>query len=145
MITLVAGPPCSGKTSYVAERAVRGDLVLDSDALYRALSGLPLHDRPEQLRPFVWAAFWSVLRETRSSHIGTAWVIHSAASKARRQDYRQLNRATVVVLETPATLCAARARERYQQDDPRLEQTLQWIDEWWATYEPDARDDRVAG
>lgn len=58
MLVLIAGPPCAGKSTYVEGKAVRGDLILDSDKLHACLGGLALYDRPDELRPYVWAAFF---------------------------------------------------------------------------------------
>ena len=145
MVTLVAGPPCAGKSFYVEERAKPGDLILDSDALYVALSGRPLRERPESVRPFVWKAYFAVLAECRASRYeGDVWAIHSAPDWDRRDDFRRMNYAKVVVLETPPEVCGTRALIRYGASDPRFAETLEWIDEWWSDYEPDVRDTRIA-
>lgn len=145
-VTLVAGPPCAGKNTYIAERAQRGDLIIDSDTLYRALSGINSRDRPENLRPFVWSAYWAVVAETRRISVGAnVWVILAAANRRRRQEFRRMNDAHVVVLETPAELCRERALARYggSVNDPTYADTLRWIDLWWAGYEVDHADERI--
>lgn len=146
-LTLVAGAPCSGKSTYVREHAQRGDLIVDSDAIYSALSGLELHDRPEQLRPFVWAAFWAVLREVRNHRrVGEGvptWVIQTAADAHRRSEYRRMNQAHIVVLETSPDVCAQRARARFAGDLVALRSALDGINLWWGDYEPDDRDEVI--
>jgi hypothetical protein len=42
MLTIVTGPPCAGKTTYVAQHAQPGDIIIDFDAMARALGA---HDR----------------------------------------------------------------------------------------------------
>lgn len=134
-LTLVAGPPCAGKNHWVDAHRNPGDLVLDSDALYAALAR---EGKPENLRQFVWKAFWSVLAETRSEQVcAHTWVIQCAPEPARRDDYRQMNNAQVVVLATPAEVCKSRALDRYgDRTDPLCVETCGWIDEWWANYRP---------
>ena len=44
MITIVLGPPCGGKSTYVAEQAQSGDVVVDYDALAQALGSPTPHD-----------------------------------------------------------------------------------------------------
>ena len=144
-LTLISGPPCAGKTRYATEHAERGDLILDSDALYAALSGLPLHHRPESLRPIVWQAFFAALHAaTDEPFNGAVWVIHSAPEASRRAQYRRRNRAQVVVLETPADTCAARATQRYGEDTAELATYLDAIADWWRRYERDERDQHIA-
>lgn len=42
-LTLVMGPPCSGKSTYVAAHKAPGDLVIDFDALASALGSDDTH------------------------------------------------------------------------------------------------------
>ncbi|MFC3238240.1 HNH endonuclease, partial [Streptomyces nitrosporeus] len=53
VVTLVCGPPCSGKTTYVRDRAQGGDLVVDWDALAQALGSPHPWDHPAPLTPFI--------------------------------------------------------------------------------------------
>jgi predicted kinase len=39
-VTLVYGPPCAGKSTFVQERALPGDVVLDFDVIARR--GVPI-------------------------------------------------------------------------------------------------------
>jgi len=48
-VFIVYGPPLSGKTTYVKNRANDGDLVVDMDYIYQAISGLDLYTKPNNL------------------------------------------------------------------------------------------------
>lgn len=49
-VFIVYGPPLSGKTRYVRENALYGDLILDQDDIYQAISGEPRYIRPDSLK-----------------------------------------------------------------------------------------------
>ena len=75
-ITVVYGPPGSGKSTYVSKRWAAGDLIVDVDLLFAAVSGLELYDKPEELLPFVIAARDAIVdRLKRESKAGSAWLI----------------------------------------------------------------------
>lgn len=144
-VVLVAGPPCAGKTTYARERLEPGDLLLDADPLYAALSGGQEHDRAPGIWPFVWAGFYGVLRELPRHRFErrTVWVVQGVPRRRERDRYRHLNAADVVVLETPADECRRRARARFG-DGHRLDEYVGLIDRWWADYQPNAADTRLA-
>jgi hypothetical protein len=71
---LVVGPPCSGKSSYVAERRRPGDLVIDFDAIAVALGSPDSHDHPASLRPFAGFVVEALLdRLSRVHDVTTVW------------------------------------------------------------------------
>lgn len=135
-VTLVCGPPGSGKTTYVKERMQPGDLVVDMDAIYSALSGLPWYNKPPELLPFVAAARDAVIeRLQRPSNVRHAWVIATAPKKAEREELRRKLQAEVIILDVSAEEC----KRRIRQDLRRAEQAVGWdllIDKWWEEYEP---------
>lgn len=62
-----------------------GDLVVDFDALYSALSFLPWGEKPRELMPFVASARDAVYqRLKRTSDIERAWIITTEEQTARR-------------------------------------------------------------
>ncbi len=134
-MVLVAGAPCSGKTTFVHENAKPDDLILDSDELYRALNTSP-GEQPEHLRPYVWSAFFAIVAEQRKQKNGgfTIWVIQCAPKREQRQRYKTMNNAEVVLLDTPEDVCVQRAIE----DKRRLED-IDHIHQWFKDYEPDTR------
>lgn len=81
-VTLVAGPPCAGKTTYVAQHARPGDIVLDQDAIGAT-------------------AMRQGLARVAIMTDGTAWVIRCCPGPQRRQAFAQQIRATNVILLRP--------------------------------------------
>jgi hypothetical protein len=133
-LTVVAGPPASGKTTYVREHKQPGDLVIDMDALAVALGSDVSHGHDERILPFVFAARDGALeRMGRPNDIGRVWIIRGAPSNRERREWWQ---ATVVVLETPADECKRRAAEAGR---PSIWADL--IDAWWSDYETNATDE----
>lgn len=129
-VTLVCGPPCSGKSTYVAERMRPGDLVVDVDLLYQAIGVPGLHAEHElRLWPFAMAARDALLaRLGEPNDLVRAWVISSAPRRAERANPPG---ACVVVLAVPEEECVRRA-----EVDNRPSVTAQWIREWWDAYQP---------
>ena len=135
-VTLVCGPPGAGKTSYVMARAEHGDLILDVDRLFEALSGLPAYDTPDELLPFVMEARNAVLKRLARRHkVRHAWVVMCGANVRERQALRDLLRAEVVVLEVAADECV----RRITADARRQGRGDMWkglVEEWWREYGP---------
>ncbi len=139
--TLVAGPPGSGKTTYVRDRAEYGDVIIDVDALYVALSGQPRYKKPTALLPFVLEARDAVEeRLLARSDARQAWIIKGAPKREQRDHYANRG-ATVVVLAVPAEECLRRIA-----DDPEREESEEsWsplVHQWWDDYEPDESEDK---
>ncbi|MGK5529350.1 AAA family ATPase [Streptomyces sp. URMC 129] len=134
VVTLVCGPPCSGKTTYVAERAEPGDLVVDWDALAVALGSPGPHAHPPALRPFIAEARDAVVARLERRHdIERAWIIATAPRAADRE--RLAPGASVVILAVEEEECARRARRAR-----RPAGTLEAIEAWWRTYRADQYD-----
>lgn len=115
--TVVAGPPCSGKSTYVQEHAKRGDLVVDFDRLAQAVGkDVEPYDYPDHIRASV--------REMRTALIRYGldkvpaqyqlWVIDTAVYDRERTLQRYRNEgAEIVVLDPGMEVCLERAeRER---------------------------------
>lgn len=138
-VTIVCGPPGSGKSSYVRERSQRGDLTVDLDALACALSGCPSYDQPEGILDFALHCQYACINALA---IGTpmrhAWVIVRGAFAAERRQLHRLFDAQVVVLAVPADECL----RRIGHDEARcVVPYSEWerrVRGWWAAYEQEA-------
>ncbi|SCL32029.1 hypothetical protein GA0070616_4376 [Micromonospora nigra] len=106
-VVLVTGPPCAGKSTYVAQRAQPGDLILDQDQLGPRTMGRRL-------------------RTVATMTTGTAWVIRCQPDPRQRARLANRIRAThhVHLHPGPQTLLA-RARTR-----PHPERHLAAIRDW---------------
>jgi hypothetical protein len=132
-ITVVAGAPASGKTTYVNQHKQPGDLVIDLDALAVALGSEVTHGHNDRLLPFTFAARDAVLdRISRPNDINHVWIIRTAPTNRERRDWWQAN---VVVMETPPAVAKQRATEAH-----RPPHWHQLIDDWWNTYQPNPED-----
>ena len=144
---LICGPPASGKTSYIKERMKSGDLIVDIDLIYQAITGLSMYEKPVSLLDLVFDIrnflIGKIRQSTRSEGDArwyNAWVI--AGAPKRQQRYRlasQMDPCKVVVLEVDANECI----RRIANDPRRADSWEHWqeiIRRWWREYEPDEDD-----
>lgn len=128
--TLVCGPPCSGKTTYVQKMRSPGDLVIDFDAIILALGGAHNHDHPDALKRYAFEARDHVLSEYNKRRDTNAWVIHTAPLRNDRERMRKLGY-RVVLLDTPRDVCLKRAREE------RPAEWVGYVSRWFERFQPD--------
>lgn len=110
-VVIVAGPPGAGKTTWVKERLIWGDLVLDVDALFVALTGgLPMYDKPTSLLPFVMECRDAAIgRLARPSEARRCWIITGKADLSELERLRdELGASELVILETSPLECVRR-------------------------------------
>lgn len=126
-VTIVCGPPCSGKSTYVRTHMQPGDLVVDYDDIARRLGSPREHDHhPSYHRP-VEATIGRAIAGIKRGRHERAWVIRSGVTRARELA-DQLD-GTVVVLDEDDAVLHERATQR-----PNPERTRQAIAEWRAEH-----------
>ena len=133
---IVAGPPGSGKTTYVMNRRSPGDLIVDTDAIYQAITGLPLYDKPDNLLDVVMSVKQTLLAHIRPTNSWfNSWVIITGAHQQERSRLAAQLSAQVIVLEIGYSDCV----RRIQQDKSRPEFVRKYypaiIEKWWNTYQ----------
>lgn len=121
-VYIIAGAPCSGKTTFVKDNMQHGDLVLDLDLIWQAISLQPIHVKPETLTPILFAVRESIEDQIkmRAGKWNTAWVI---TTKSRQSELNALaNRlnAEIVVMDATKEECLDRLREEPQGRDIKL-------------------------
>ena len=135
-VTVVCGPPGSGKSTYVKERAKPGDLIVDLDDIWQALSGQPYYDKPEGLLTFVWAARdGMMLRLQEPSAIYRAWIVSMGVTASVRQGYVDDYNATIIMLDVHKGECLNRIAKDSRRAD-RAEAWTEIVDRWFKNYQP---------
>lgn len=113
-VTVVCGPPASGKSTYVAQHARPADVVIDFDALAVALQppGAPSHDHAAGIPRVAAAARHAAISAATSPQATTpVWIIDAVPSARRRGTY-QSRGWTVVTVDPGRDVVMARAVNR---------------------------------
>lgn len=136
-VTLVCGPPGSGKTSYVMQRKAWGDLVIDLDAIMVALTGEAWYDKPDNLLPLALDVRDYLYQRIPASieNVNRVWIVAGEPDPAKRQALARRLGARVVVLALPASECV----RRIANDPRRADKWQQWaplVVAWWQQYQP---------
>lgn len=132
MLHIITGPPCAGKSTYLAEHAQDGDLRIDMDAMASAM-GAPDHS----ISKLSDGAFLKAVLEARRAAISVAmdnpdyesWIIDSKPSEGARDAYKAID-SEFIDLDPGMDECIARA-----QADGRPEETIQIIKDWYGSDE----------
>lgn len=142
-VTVVCGPPASGKSTYVDGRKGNSDLVIDLDAIASGLAKTSMHG---------WGVKWlgpavrqrndmiSALSKPDARKHARAWLIVGEPEADKRQWWVDtLGPSTdVVVVETPASQCEARIAT-----NPERKRQAGNANAWWAAYTRRHGDSRV--
>jgi 5-methylcytosine-specific restriction endonuclease McrA len=125
VLTVVTGPPCSGKSTHVQAHARPGDIVIDFDRIAQALGSPAPHDHPNQVRWVAIAARKAAITAAIQQHRAgaTVWIVHTSIPRQEMTRYLAAG-AEVVTLEVDA----AELHRRADAERPALWHKL--IDEW---------------
>lgn len=127
MLYVITGPPCSGKSTWVRERAKPGDVVVDMDRLALAITAEETehHHYPRHIRNYArfirQAAVTCALGHAKAG--GAAYIIDSTPGTRNRSTYHR-QKATFVHLDAPTEVLLERARGQ------RPEHVLDMIRNW---------------
>lgn len=128
MLTVISGPPCSGKSTYLRNHTQPGDIVIDFDTLAQALgSGTP-HDHNDHVRQVTRAARSAAITAAiREHHNGaTVWIVDGRPPQRRIHTYQEAG-ATFVTLNADTDELHRRATAE------RPDLWHQLIDQWTPT------------
>lgn len=141
-VHLVCGPPASGKSSFVKKNMRPGDLVLDVDLLWQALSRQPPYKKPrELLDPVLRTRDFLLDYIAETPDLGRVWVVAGAPEAEAREKLKQKLGA-----ETTLLLCDEEtSRQRIRASDTRTDtqRHLDNLADWWERFEVSDEDDRV--
>lgn len=132
-VFLVYGAPCSGKTTWVNNNRQDGDLVIDIDALWRAVSGCPLYVKPNKLKSVVFRLRDDLLDAVkyRYGKWNNAYVIGGYPLQAERERLVKELGAREVYVESTLEECLKRA---YDSPDRNGEEYAGFIRKWFENF-----------
>jgi hypothetical protein len=126
-LTILSGPPCSGKTTYIRERASDHDIIIDLDGIFQRIQPGYVH-WSKMLTDDLFNKGIRVRNEMLGSlsrqTSGKAWFIVSAPSKAERDWWHGKLGGELVLLHPGVEECKRRAIERGTPD------AVDGVDQW---------------
>jgi len=133
MTYLICGPPGAGKTTYALTHMSPGDVIIDWDLLFVAISGQPLHHNEASLNEWVGDLRDYLIEMTGYGYPGVRnfWVTLCAPRKETR-DYWRDNGAKVILLKERISTCLARLAK-----DPTRHDWQKWrpdVERWWKEF-----------
>lgn len=132
-IFIVYGAPLSGKKTFVKENMNRGDLVIDIDELYSAISFMDIYDKPDNLKNNVFAIKNLLIDniKTRYGNFNSAWIIGGYPLVAERQRLELELGAETILIRCTKDECLRRLDvcRGYRQDNKT--EWKRYISEWF--------------
>lgn len=130
-VFIVYGSPLAGKTTLVREMMRAGDIVVDIDALWEAVTFLPPSVKPNNCRFNIFALRDNLLDQikTRYGQWCDAWVIGGYADKYEREKLAEKLGAEMIYCEATRAECMERLAM-----SGRPESWAQYIDIWWERF-----------
>lgn len=134
-VYIVFGPPMSGKSTFVQENMNRGDLVIDMNRLYAAVSLLPEYDKPDNLFGNVIGIYNQLIDniKTRYGKWNSAWVVGGFADKYKREQLANSLGAELIFCDVSMEECL----RRLEIDEDRQYRKDEWrgyIEKWFEQY-----------
>lgn len=128
---IVTGPPCAGKSHYVATNAKPGDTIIDLDQIISTMAHTTMHG---------WSRTWlrdgitrrnQQLVQLASQIDGEAWFIITCPDANNRRWWAdQLKPVETIVLKPSMKTCL----DRLKSDPERPQDTREAIEKWFRTY-----------
>lgn len=133
-VFIVYGSPLSGKSSYVKEVAVEGDLIVDIDNIWQCVSGCDRYIKPARLKSVVFGVRDKLIEDIkiRRGKWLNAYLIGGYPYKMDRERLIDSLGAREVFIDTDKPTCLERLANCGDRD------ALEWekyINEWWLQFE----------
>lgn len=125
LVTVVVGPPCGGKSTWVRAQKQAGDVVVDYDVLAQALGSETAHAAPDAVRSVAFAARSAAVSRVLKGVGADAWIIHTSPSAEQMALYAEAG-ALVVEIDPGIEACLERAVA-----DGRPDGTSEVIQRWY--------------
>lgn len=130
-VVLVCGPPASGKSHWIKQRATDADTVIDFDECRKKVGGRKWDARKE-IKRAAFALRDQMIHQLANKTEGIAYLIVTAPKQEEREAWRAaLGDVSIVVIRTPADECI----RRIKSDPDRAEAAsvqIGAVKDWWA-------------
>ena len=130
---MVYGPPLSGKTSWVKEKASRDDLIIDIDSIREAITGAKRYERSGYTNNEVFDVYDLLLEKVKfhSSRIKAKniFIIGGYAHARQREEISNLMNAELVYIECSKEECLLRLETCNDGRDVSMWKS--YIDDWF--------------
>lgn len=135
-VYLVYGSPLSGKSSWVRDNMSEGDLVIDLDNLWQAVSGCDRYTKPNRLKAIVFKLRDTLLDSVkyRLGKWNNAYIIGGYPLQSERERLCQELGARLIFIDTSKEECLERLAQSNARDK---EEWIKYIDDWWSKYTRD--------
>lgn len=125
--TIIIGPPCAGKTTYVNEKRGEADPVVDMDALAQAMGAPTPHQTPEAWKTAVVMARFSAIKALiEIADEVDSYIIHSRPSDDLIKEWQENENCELILLDPGEKECRRRRKK-----DGRPEESEEWITKWY--------------
>lgn len=132
-VTIVAGPPCGGKSTFVTKNAQPGDIIVCLDTLAQQLGSQVTHNHTGSHFGRAQKAYDRLCAQVARHPSCTAWILRCAPSPLDRMELARAVRATHCVVLLPAiTTCVNRARLRDLDPSVTISAISSWYSRWSA-------------
>ena len=126
MLTVITGPPCSGKTTYLHQHRMPGDISIDFDDLAQALGSRVRHGHSDDIRRVTIAARSAAIKAAIDAHHRgvRVWIVDMAPPQSRLEQYARANARIVRLTADRAELHRRAEAERPPQWHNLIDQHL---------------------
>lgn len=131
-VYIIYGSPLSGKTTLVKELMRYGDIVLDLDSLWQAVTMQDRYTKPNNIRFNVFKIRDDLLDQIKKRYGNwyDAYIIGGYPDKYERQRLAEELGAELIYVESSKDECI----ERVSVTDRGM-QWIEYIEDWWEKYE----------
>ncbi len=135
-VYIVYGAPMAGKKTFVYENMEPGDIVIDMDLLYQAVSMMPMYDKPDNLKYNVFSIRNHLIDNIKTRYGGfrSAWVIGGYPEKFIREKLSDDLRAELIYIEADKEICIERLNECHDYRADHKKEWIQYIENWFEEY-----------
>lgn len=136
-VYLIYGAPYAGKNTYVNAVATRNDIVVDLDAIHRAICVCGAYDKPDAVKRVAFNIRDMLLDEIRTATARRKWqdayIIGMYPDKFDRDIFVKEYNAELVHIATPKVECIARINQAGLPTSAR-DAAVGWVENYFTRY-----------